>query len=305
MRKSKKSRSFLFVTLILIFLVTSWYHNIFNTSFTNKNHDNSKVEIHMIDVGQSESILIIQGDKTMLIDTGIAASENKILDYLAKSGIKTIDYMVITHFHRDHAGSARYVVDSVNVKNIICMDPEYFTTWQERFWYTDLKISMLTNGIFKLRYPKILSPYDENGNLKSFYVGDAKYDILLQDNHTDNVNNKSIISKLSFKDFSILFMSDAEFEVEEELLDSDVDVSADVLKVGHHGSHTSSLYSFLKAVNPSYALISCGKNNKYGHPHSSVMNKLARQNIEVYRTDINGDVVVISDGKNIDIKTEK
>lgn len=305
MRKSEIKRVLL-ITFIL--LLIAFFYRYFSKlpKVAEVEHDSSEIEIHMIDVGQSESILIIQGDNTMLIDTGEMLEGKVVSEYLAKQGIRTIDVLIITHFHKDHMGGAHRVVTSFDVNKIVCMDKKYISTLQELVWYADLSVAQHVSEIFHKIEIDFETPYDENGELKEFSLGDAEITFLSQ-NNADKVNNKSVITRLEFGEFSALFMSDAEKELEQELIDREVNLSADVLKVSHHGSNTSSIQEFLEQVNPQYALISCGLNNNYFHPHKEVLHRLDDIGIsKVYRTDLNGNIVVKSDGKgNIEIVTEK
>ncbi len=304
MRKSTRVKRILFTTLIILILFFILrYITISKFQVSDTEYDDSKVEVHMIDVGQAESILIIQGDYTMLIDTGGMFSGKTITKYVSSLGIDTIDYLIITHYHNDHAGGTARVIARMNVKKIICMDPKYCTTFQEVFWYVDIKLSQVMNNIFKFKNIKMENPYDENNNLKSIQLGGAVVDFLAQQIDACKVNNKSLVAKLHFEDFSMLFMGDAQSEVEKKLVEEECELSADVLKVGHHGSVTSTMMDFLKEVSPKYALISCGKNNPYSHPNSFVIHKLKKQNVNIFRTDINGDIVVTSDGNEIEVDT--
>jgi len=256
----------------------------------------SNLEIHMIDVGQAESILITQGEHSMLIDTGNMFDGKTVTEYLHSVGITKLDVLALTHFHVDHLGGAHKVISAIDVKKIMCMKGKYISSCQEAFWYFDMQVSRITSSIFHGRKIEIESPYEDAGVLKSFELGDAKVEILSQDTHVDIVNDKSMVIKVSYGDVSALFMGDSQAEVEENLLEAEIDISADILKVGHHGSKTSSSMDFLEAVDPEYALISCGVDNDFGHPNSFVLKKLEKREAEVYRTDIDGDIIIRTDG---------
>lgn len=299
MRKSKgRKRILIFILLIfLTFLVFIRYVSFPNEfCLTDVNHDDSELEIHMIDVGQAECILLIQGEHAMLIDTGEMFCGKDIAEYLYSIGIDSLDELVLTHFHKDHMGGAHKVISSIYAKSIICMKPRYINTWQELFWYTDMEVSRVISSVFHTSIIKQESPYEEAGVLKSFKLGDADVEILSQEVDCKNVNDKCIVMKVLYKDFSALFMADSEAEVEENLLEADIDISADVLQVGHHGSKTSTGKDFLEAVNPKIAFISCGEDNEYGHPNSFVMRKLENQGTEVYRTDTDGTIILKTKG---------
>lgn len=307
MRKFKKCKRTI-VVLVLIIISIVFYRYIFirKKELTKVYHDPNEIEIHMIDVGQSESILIVQGENTMLIDTGKMFCGKDIAKYISKVGVDHIDILVITHFHNDHVGGAHRVISSFDVGKIICMDSSYISTLQERTWYTDLKIAQIFNEIFHGTYIKSELPYDEDGDLKNFSLGNAYVTFLSQEKEEKNVNNKSIVSKIEFGDFSALLMGDAESEIEEKLIESQEDLDVNLLKVGHHGSNTSSTSAFLEKVNPEYAIISCGKDNKYSFPKKPVLKRLYKtKDIKIYRTDLMGDIVVKSDGNNVEDFTER
>lgn len=306
MRKLKPLK-ILKVILVLLLVFCLLYRYISIPKTTNQiYHDKSKIEIHLINVEQSEAILIIQGNHTMLIDTGEMFYGQTIADYIYDMGIKKIDVLVITHFHKDHVGGTHRIISSFNIEKIICMDSKYISTLQERFWYTDLRVAKRINEICKGINIKLESPYNDNGKLKELPLGEAKVNFLLQKTDTNIVNNKSIVTRITFDDFSILFMADSEMDVEQELIKSNIDLSADVLKVGHHGSNTSSTMEFLEKVNPKYVIISCGKNNIYSHPHKQVLERLNNLNIRTYRTNLNGSIILKSDKHcRIEIITER
>ncbi len=312
MRESKCRRRILFI--IIICLITSLFVNryvsISEVLFKSQDVNLSKksgLEIHIIDVGQAESILILQDDKSMLVDSGTNSSGKKIVRYLESIGVEKLDVLLITHFHIDHAGGAHSILSSIKVDKIICMKYENLSTLQEKLWYLDMSIARSVRETFKSTSIIMESAYEDNDNsiLRSFNIGEAKIKILSQCNLSDIVNNKSIVFKLEYQDFSMLFMSDAEKEIEEYLLESKKDISADVLKIGHHGSRTSTTDEFLNKVNPSYAVVSCGKGNDYNHPYSSITKKLEEKDIPLYRTDELGTIVIYFQNGEISFSKEK
>ena len=261
MRESKKRKKILtFIIILVIFsVIVNRYTSIsYNTITVAQYNSEDELQIHIIDVGQAESILIVQDGFTMLVDK--------------------IDIFLITHFHRDHAGGAHKIISSLDVKKIVCHKFSDLSTMQERFWYIDMSISRSIRETFG-SMSIFMESACENNKLKNFDVGDAKVYTLSQNNDAVNVNNKSIVFKLVYGDFSMLFMADAESEVEKELLEEDADLSADVLKIGHHGSKTSTTDEFLDNVNPKYAVVSCGNGNDYNHPYGAVTKRFEDKNI--------------------------
>lgn len=294
MRESKKRKKILtFIIILVIFsVIVNRYTSIsYNTITVTQYNSEDELQIHIIDVGQAESILIVQDGFTMLVDSGDNFTGDDVVKYIKNLGIDKIDIFLITHFHRDHAGGAHKIISSLDVKKIVCHKFSDLSTMQERFWYIDMSISRSIRETFG-SMSIFMESACENNKLKNFDVGDAKVYTLSQNNDAVNVNNKSIVFKLVYGDFSMLFMADAESEVEKELLEEDADLSADVLKIGHHGSKTSTTDEFLNKVNPKYAVVSCGNGNDYNHPYGAVTKRFEDKNIPLYRTDELGDIVI-------------
>lgn len=294
MRESKKRKKILtFIIILVIFsVIVNRYTSIsYNTITVTQYNSEDELQIHIIDVGQAESILIVQDGFTMLVDSGDNFTGDDVVKYIKNLGIDKIDIFLITHFHRDHAGGAHKIISSLDVKKIVCHKFSDLSTMQERFWYIDMSISRSIRETFG-SMSIFMESACENNKLKNFDVGDAKVYTLSQNNDAVNVNNKSIVFKLVYGDFSMLFMADAESEVEKELLEEDADLSADVLKIGHHGSKTSTTDEFLDKVNPKYAVVSCGNGNDYNHPYGAVTKRFEDKNIPLYRTDELGDIVI-------------
>lgn len=294
MRESKKRKKILtFIIILVIFsVIVNRYTSIsYNTITVTQYNSEDELQIHIIDVGQAESILIVQNGFTMLVDSGDNFTGDDVVRYIKNLGIDKIDIFLITHFHRDHAGGAHKIISSLDVKKIVCHKFSDLSTMQERFWYIDMSISRSIRETFG-SMSIFMESACENNKLKNFDVGDAKVYTLSQNNDAVNVNNKSIVFKLVYGDFSMLFMADAESEVEKELLEEDADLSADVLKIGHHGSKTSTTDEFLDMVNPKYAVVSCGNGNDYNHPYGAVTKRFEDKNIPLYRTDELGDIVI-------------
>ncbi|MBE7065221.1 MAG: MBL fold metallo-hydrolase [Ruminococcaceae bacterium] len=249
------------------------------------------LEVHFINVGQGDSIFIRQGDKTMLIDAGERDQGTVVTKYLNKLHIDNIDYLVGTHPHSDHIGGLATVIKSIPVDNAIIPDIEHDTKTYENF-------------IVALLDKEIETFPAEAGD--TYSLGDAEFKILapVRDDYED-LNNWSVVIKLTYGEKSFLFTGDAESLAETDIINSGYDLSADVLKVGHHGSATSSTLKFLKKVSPEYGIISCGVDNSYGHPDPIITKRLANMKITTYSTHTVGTVIVTSDGKTIEIKTEK
>lgn len=281
-----KLKKLLFIMLTIILII-----NIFSC---NKNNINSAsyMKVHFINVGQGDSILIEVNGKNLLIDSGPKESKDTIMNYLSNKNIKKLDYVVETHPHEDHIGNMASVINSYNIGAFlapkITSDAKYFERMVYYLKKKDLKINVLN------RDKKDLINLGKNTEIEILSPENKEY---------DNINNYSAVLKIKYYNNTFLFMGDAEKEAENEILDNFTDIHADVLKVGHHGSESSSQDSFIKKVSPKISVISCGYNNNFGHPHKKTLQRL--QSIcKIYRTDVDGDIVLISDGNNI-VKEKK
>jgi competence protein ComEC len=247
-----------------------------------------QLRIHYIDVGQGDSILIQQGNKNMLIDTGTNASQNALMAYLKKQNISKIDYLILTHPHEDHIGGAAAVINALDIGTLYM--PKITTTTKT-----------FKNLIAAMQRKQLKATIPVTGN--TFNLGVATCTILGPlDAQNNNLNTYSIVIKLVYGKTKFLFTGDAQASNEKAMIDKGYDLSADVLKIGHHGSRTSTSVAFLNAVNPKYAVISVGKGNDYGHPHQQTLARLKAKGIKIYRTDESGTILCTSDGTNISFK---
>ena len=255
--------------------------------------DSADVAVHFIDIGQGDAELIfLPGGKTLLIDAGDNGQENRLLSHLRNAGVSQIDYLVGTHPHADHIGGMREVIDAFPIGKIFM--PKVTHTSKT---YLDLLKSIDRKGLSveTARKGKLL--FDENGVRAEFLA--PSQDVY------EELNNYSAVLRLTYQDVSFLFTGDAEALSENEMLSAGVHVQATVLKTGHHGSSTSTSQKFLKAVSPVCAVISCGKDNSYGHPHTQTLKNLKKSGVQVFRTDEMGTIIMETDGKNVNIKKER
>lgn len=249
--------------------------------------------IDYIDVGQGDSILIRQGEHAMLIDGGTSECKDDLLEYLKSKNITKFDYIIGTHPHEDHIGSLDDVVNAFDFDTILFPDVSSAKVNTKTF---ENLVLVVANKNMKFTTPI---------SGKEYSLGEAKFNILApSSSNYQSLNNYSIVIKLNYGENSFMFTGDAETLSETEILNSYDDLHADVLKLGHHGSTTSSSKKFLNAVNPKYAVISVGKDNVYNHPTKTTMDKMIELNIPVYRTDELGTIECISDGKNITFNTK-
>lgn len=247
-----------------------------------------ELQVYFLDVGQADSILIKSNNEYMLIDGGNNNDGPLLVKYFQSLGIKEFKYIVGTHPHEDHIGGLDDVIKNFTIDNIYI--PDAMTTTKT---FEDLLDSIDEKNL-TYKVPKINSTFPlGNANLKVIYTG----------TDTSDLNNTSIVLKLTYQDISILLTGDATSETEKKILNKDI--NSTVLKVGHHGSKYSSTKSFLKKVNPKYAIISVGKNNIYNHPATITINKLEKLNTQIYRTDQDGTILLETNGHNIDIEKLK
>ncbi len=246
---------------------------------------NDDLKIYFIDVGQADCTLIEQNGKFMLIDAGNNDDGNLVVNFLKQKGVSKLDYVIGTHAHEDHIGGLDNVIQNFDEEKIFFPKTTSTTKTFEDFVKA-----------VKAKNKKLYAP----NSGEKFTFANSTFEILAPnaDNYED-ANNYSIVIKLTYKNRSFIFMGDAEKISEDEILNKGYDVRSDLIKIGHHGSSSSTSDKFLKAVNPKYAVICVGKDNSYNHPKKSVMDRLKKYNIKVYRTDEQGDITAICDGENI------
>jgi competence protein ComEC len=292
MKKFKKTLSSIIVFVFVIlytFLSGDLEETTIETNKEEKNQGkiekvlNETLEVHFLDVGQADSILILTEDKAGLIDAGNSSDGDDIVNYIKNLGITTLDFVVGTHPHEDHIGGIDEVINSFNVGKYYMPDAMTTTKTFENV------LDALANKNLKYTVPKIGS---------TFNLGSAKFETIYLGNDTKDLNNTSIVLKMTFGNKSFLFTGDATDVSEEKILDKNIKV--DVLKVGHHGSEYSTTDEFLNKVNPSISIISVGKDNKYGHPSKKTLDKL--KNTEIYRTDLDKTIIIKTDGNKLDVK---
>lgn len=297
--KSQKIALFAFLVLFLAFSfvktyfpqlgLSSWQSNINRISNGKPNAAESKdLSVYFIDVGQADCILIKTSDGNVLIDAGESVTANDTCKYILGHNVSDIEYLVITHPHEDHFGGAARLLDFVEVKNVIMPEiPKALYPDDDAFDYVVDKINDKKIPVYAAR----------KGD--TYELGKAVFTVLSPSTKANNLNDLSVVLRLDYGETSFLFTGDAEKNVEKSLIRSKANLKCDVLKVAHHGSSYGTTKEFLKATKPSVAVISCGESNDYGHPAEDLLYRLKSNSVTYLRTDLNGNVIIGSDGKKL------
>lgn len=285
----KKLKSFLLWAAGLLFVIGCLAACSFNTQADPNGgtavSPDSSLEIHYIDVGQGDAALIKNGSHAMLFDAGQNDQGTKIQAYLQSQGVTSLDYLIVSHPDSDHEGGADVILTKFDCETVIMPDYDKDTAT-----HRDVLKAMEYKG-YQNTLPVVGASYS---------LGDASFTIIAPNkSYGDHTNDYSVGMILTFGENRFLFTGDAETEAEADIVRNGIDISADVYQVGHHGSSTSSSDELLDQADPSFAVISCGEGNSYGHPRAETLNKFRQRGIQVFRTDEQGTIVAVSDGSQI------
>lgn len=297
-RKNNNKNKLLYSIVVSLILIAGAFfgkddiEEVKNRTIFNNMQASSEMEVHFIDVGQADSILIEAGNEYMLVDAGNNEDGDLVVNYLKEEGVERLKYVIATHPHEDHIGGMDDVINNFKVDTVFMPDATHTTKTFE-----DVLTAVADNNL-EITIPLVGEQYD---------IGEARFVIVApnREDYGDNLNNASIGIKLVNGQNSFLMCGDAEKSAEKDIMNNGIDISAQVYKVSHHASNTATTDEFLDAVSPEYAVIECGEDNEYGHPHKETLKKFADRGIEVFRTDINGTIIAVSNGNVITWKTEK
>lgn len=297
-KKNIKRNFFEILIILLAFLIINnqdKIKNLFNQNNNQNQNDyintnNDLLKVHYLDVGQGDSIFIeLPNNETMLIDAAESYQSENIINYLKNLNYQKIDYVIGTHPHTDHIGGLKDIINTFEIGKIYM--PKVVSTTKT---YESLLMAIKDKNL-KINTAKAVTSIIDTDTLK--------INILAPNNSTyTELNNYSVVTKITYGTTKFLFMGDAEKISENEIKE---DVTADIIKIGHHGSNTSSSIDFIKKVNAKYGIISVGLNNKYNLPKEETITNWENSGTKIYLTSTNGTITAISDGTNIKIESEK
>ncbi len=250
----------------------------------------SSFEIHFLDVGQADAALVLCDDEAMLIDGGNAEDSSLIYSYLKSHGLNHLEYIICTHPHEDHVGGLSGALNCATVGTVYCSIDSYDSKTFDNFKH------YLEKQNKEIEIPAV-------GD--TFSLGSSTVSILGPVENYSDINNMSIVLRIQYGDTSFLFTGDAEIDSEQDILNTGTNLKSTLLKVGHHGSDTSTSYRWLREIAPEYAVISVGKNNSYGHPTEQTLSRLRDAEVTLFRTDLQGHIICTSNGETLAFTTER
>lgn len=257
---------------------------------TQPSYTGGELKVHFLDVGQGLSVLIQSEGQTLIYDGGDRKTSSFVVSYLKEQQVESIDYLVSSHYDSDHIAGLIGCLKAFDVKNVISSDYVHDSQLYISF------VNAVEDKGLQMQHPSVGT---------TFQLGSASFEILEPSSiNPSDSNNNSVAIKVTTGNNSIVLTGDAESPSEAAMCSSGIDLSCDVLVLGHHGSATATSWDFLQATIPEYAVVSCGIENQYGHPDKDTMDKLQSMGIQVYRTDKQGTITVTSDGTNLTWSTE-
>lgn len=246
--------------------------------------ESDTMEVHFLDVDQGLAILVQLGDDVLVYDGGERDTSSFVVGYLKEQGVTEIDYLISSHYDSDHVSGLIGCLNAFDVKNVIGSDYVHDSNI-----YTSFMTAVEEEGL-EVQHPAVGTQYT---------MGGAVITILAPAEIVNDSNSNSVAIKLSYGESDFIFTGDADYKSERAMIASGLDLDCEVLSVGHHGSASATSESFLEATTPEYAIISCGKDNSYGHPHKEVLQFLQDFEVEIFRNDEMGTIVAETDGMTI------
>ena len=278
MKKQNRFVTFILSVLLALTLVLP------GSAVTAKADGQGNMAVHFIDVGQGLAILVQSGGENLLYDGGNRSHADEVVQYLKNQQVETINYMISSHYDEDHLGGLVKCLDNFEVGHVLGSDYVHTSDLFNTFMNTATAHAII------VEYPSVGDTYE---------FGTGSFTVMAPDGISQNSNDNSVVIRLVNGNNSFMFMGDAEETSEQDMISTGMNLDCDVLSLGHHGSASSTSWDLLEATSPSWAVISCGLNNSYGHPAEETMGKLSDMDIPVFRTDDQGTVIALSDGNTI------
>lgn len=278
MKKQNRFVTFILSVLLALTLVLP------GSAVTAKADGQGNMAVHFIDVGQGLAILVQSGGENLLYDGGNRSHADEVVQYLKNQQVETINYMISSHYDEDHLGGLVKCLDNFEVGHVLGSDYVHTSDLFNTFMNTATAHAII------VEYPSVGDTYE---------FGTGSFTVMAPDGISQNSNDNSVVIRLVNGNNSFMFMGDAEETSEQDMISTGMNLDCDVLSLGHHGSASSTSWDLLEAASPSWAVISCGLNNSYGHPTAETMGKLSDMDIPVFRTDDQGTVIALSDGNTI------
>ena len=278
MKKQNRFVTFILSVLLALTLVLP------GSAVTAKADGQGNMAVHFIDVGQGLAILVQSGGENLLYDGGNRSHADEVVQYLKNQQVETINYMISSHYDEDHLGGLVKCLDNFEVDHVLGSDYVHTSDLFNTFMNTATAHAII------VEYPSVGDTYE---------FGTGSFTVMAPDGISQNSNDNSVVIRLVNGNNSFMFMGDAEEASEQDMISTGMNLDCDVLSLGHHGSASSTSWDLLEAASPSWAVISCGLNNSYGHPAAETMGKLSDMDIPVFRTDDQGTVIALSDGNTI------
>ena len=293
---SKNQKRYILYSIVLIIIIIAYLYapeNVTKKEETNSSVAGEGMDVTFVDVGKADATIISADGHNILIDAGEERAAKSIIEVLEEKNIEKLDMVVVSHNDADHIGGMTTILNNYKVKNFLTYDVE--DKYQSTTKTYNTMLDAIEDNNVNVTYTKAGDTYT---------LGDMKLKVISPDHEYEDINDDSVVVKLSYGESDFLFTGDASHYVEKDLLNSKYDLNCEVLKVSHHGSKTATSQEFLEAVNPEIAVVPIGK-NRYNLPDDEVISRLENYPLTLYRSDYDGNIYMTSDGKKITVTTER